>query len=121
MMTAKPGQAVLLSPASSSFDEFSGYEARGDRFAALVRGEAAPALAAKGEEASLAEPPFASPPPAQPAAAIVEEAAASDPAAYVNEAAPASGEDAPAVPAAQTPVPAAGQGVPASAGEGLGA
>lgn len=121
LMTAKPGQAVLLSPASSSFDEFSGYEARGDRFADLVRGEAAPALAAKGEEASLAEPPFASPPPAQPAAAIVEEAAASDPAAYVNEAAPASGEDAPAVPAAQTPVPAAGQGVPASAGEGLGA
>ena len=38
-MTAKAGQAVLLSPASSSFDEFSGYEERGDRFAAIVRGE----------------------------------------------------------------------------------
>ena len=38
-MTARPGQAVLLSPASSSFDEFSGYEERGDRFASIVRGE----------------------------------------------------------------------------------
>ena len=35
-MAAKPGQCVLLSPASSSFDAFSGYEERGDRFAALV-------------------------------------------------------------------------------------
>ena len=37
--TAKAGQNVLLSPASSSFDEFSGYEERGDRFASMVRGE----------------------------------------------------------------------------------
>ena len=124
MMTAKPGQAVLLSPASSSFDEFSGYEARGDRFADLVRGEATPpVLAARGEKKAppVAPPPLASPPPVPPAAEQGAENAASDPAAYVNEAAPASGEDAPALPAAQTPVPAAGQGVPASAGEGLGA
>lgn len=37
-MTAHPGQCVLLSPASSSFDEFSGYEARGDKFAEIVSG-----------------------------------------------------------------------------------
>lgn len=35
---AKPGQNVLLSPASSSFDEFSGYEERGDAFARIVSG-----------------------------------------------------------------------------------
>ena len=35
---AKSGQNVLLSPASSSFDEFSGYEERGDRFAEMVKG-----------------------------------------------------------------------------------
>lgn len=36
--TAESGQNVLLSPASSSFDEFSGYEERGDAFVALVKG-----------------------------------------------------------------------------------
>lgn len=34
---AKREQTVLLSPASSSFDAFSGYEERGNRFTALVR------------------------------------------------------------------------------------
>ncbi len=37
-MTAKCGQCVLLSPASSSFDMFSGYEERGDRFCEIVAG-----------------------------------------------------------------------------------
>lgn len=36
-MTAKPGQCVLLSPASSSFDAFSGYEERGEKFEEIVR------------------------------------------------------------------------------------
>ena len=35
---AKSGQNVLLSPASSSFDQFSGYEERGDAFARIVKG-----------------------------------------------------------------------------------
>ncbi len=34
---AAPGDAVLLAPACASFDEFSGYAARGERFEALVR------------------------------------------------------------------------------------
>ena len=58
-MTAKAGQAVLLSPASSSFDEFSGYEERGDRFAAIVRerAEAAPARVSGGPQTEQAAPP----------------------------------------------------------------
>ena len=35
---SKPGQTVLLSPASSSFDSFSNYEERGDAFRKLVEG-----------------------------------------------------------------------------------
>lgn len=34
---AVPGQCVLLSPASASFDEFSGYEERGERFVSIVK------------------------------------------------------------------------------------
>ena len=37
-LRAKKGQAVLLSPASASFDEFASYEERGDKFVEIVRG-----------------------------------------------------------------------------------
>lgn len=35
-LTAKEGQTVLLSPASASFDEFAGYEERGEKFVEIV-------------------------------------------------------------------------------------
>lgn len=35
---ARPGEAVLLSPGTASFDQFKSYAARGDAFAALVKG-----------------------------------------------------------------------------------
>ena len=42
---AQPGEAILLAPACASFDEFTSYEARGDRFRALAaaRGAVVPA------------------------------------------------------------------------------
>jgi UDP-N-acetylmuramoylalanine--D-glutamate ligase len=38
---ARPGEVVLLSPASASFDQYADYEARGAHFRALVEGAAA--------------------------------------------------------------------------------
>ncbi len=37
-MIAQKGQTVLLSPASASFDEFTSFEERGDKFVEIIRG-----------------------------------------------------------------------------------
>ena len=39
--SATSGQIVLLAPACASFDQFTGYDQRGDVFAALAREEVA--------------------------------------------------------------------------------
>jgi UDP-N-acetylmuramoylalanine--D-glutamate ligase len=52
---AEPGDAVLLAPACSSFDEFEGYEARGRRFTELARAAASAGDGTEGPGARGAE------------------------------------------------------------------
>ncbi|HIX47045.1 MAG TPA: UDP-N-acetylmuramoyl-L-alanine--D-glutamate ligase [Candidatus Borkfalkia faecigallinarum] len=115
-MTAKAGQAVLLSPASSSFDEFSGYEERGDRFAAIVRGEGLPGRTA-------CAPPSA-PPSAPPRAEQAPPAEQTEPAPFsLEEEVPSAEQTEPVPPAcgeAAFPSPGEGSASASPAGESLG-
>lgn len=54
-LKAQRGQTVLLSPASASFDEFSGYEERGDKFVEIVRSFEKEQPTAKEEREELSE------------------------------------------------------------------
>ena len=51
--TAKPGEVVLFSPGTSSFDMFKSYADRGDQFRALVQALPIAASRATGDEALL--------------------------------------------------------------------
>ena len=50
-MLAQPDETVLLSPASASFDEFAGYEERGERFVEIVRSLASETVVKEQERA----------------------------------------------------------------------
>lgn len=54
-LLVKPNQTVLLSPASASFDEFTGYEERGERFVEIVRSFAENSSNAEKESVAEAE------------------------------------------------------------------
>lgn len=49
-IAAKSGQCVLLSPASSSFDAFSGFEERGEKFEEIVKGFVSADASSQGYE-----------------------------------------------------------------------
>lgn len=57
-LRAQEGQAVLLSPASASFDEFSGYEQRGERFLEIVNTFCKPEEDVSQDEVAFEENPL---------------------------------------------------------------